>query len=106
MIKFKRGDVVIVDLGMVAKSRPGVVVSIARPDSQRNMSIIVPISTEIRNGETEIPLGKVPWLRQESVIQLLWIRGVDNAKIEHNITTLNPDIFRKVEDGLARILGL
>jgi len=41
MTSFSRGDVVVVDLGMTAKVRPCVVVSIKSPDRQRNMSVVV-----------------------------------------------------------------
>jgi mRNA interferase MazF len=54
MTSFSRGDVVAVDLGMAAKVRPCVVVSIGKPDSQRNMCVVVPMTTEIRGGECEI----------------------------------------------------
>ena len=58
MTGFNRGDVVLVDLGMSAKVRPCVVISIGSPDSQRNMSVVVPMTTEIRGGECEIPFPK------------------------------------------------
>ena len=51
MTNFNRGDVVVVDLGMAAKTRPCVVVSVGQPDRQRNMSVVVPMTTEIRGGE-------------------------------------------------------
>jgi PemK-like, MazF-like toxin of type II toxin-antitoxin system len=66
MASFERGDVVIVDLGMTAKVRPCVVISVSKPDSQRNMSVVVPMTTEIRGGECEIPFPKPAWLRQEA----------------------------------------
>ena len=46
MTKFERGDVVIVDLGMQAKTRPCVVVSVRQPDQERNMSVVVPMSRQ------------------------------------------------------------
>jgi mRNA interferase MazF len=79
MTDFNRGDVVIVDLGLAAKIRPCVVVSISQPDHQRNMSVVVPMTTEIRGGECEIRFAKPPWLRQESVLNVLGIAGVDNS---------------------------
>jgi mRNA-degrading endonuclease toxin of MazEF toxin-antitoxin module len=48
MTSFDRSDVVTVDLGAVAKVRPCVVVSILKADSQRNMSVVVPMTTEVR----------------------------------------------------------
>ena len=58
MTSFSRGDVVVVDLGMTAKVRPCVVVSVGQPDRQRNMSVVVPMTTEIRGGECEIGFPK------------------------------------------------
>ena len=55
MPSFERGDVVIVDLGMTAKVRPCVVVSVNQPDRQRNMSVVVPMTTEIRTANVKSP---------------------------------------------------
>ena len=82
MTNYNRGDVVIVDLGMAAKVRPCVVVSVSKPDNNRNMAVVVPMTAEIRGGECEIRFPKPVWLRQESVVNVLGIAGVDNAKIE------------------------
>ena len=106
MTSFSRGDVVIVDLGMVAKVRPCVVVSISNPDSQRNMSVVVPMTTEVRGGAFEIPFPKPAWLRQESVVNLLGIAGVDNSKIERRIAAFPADKVLEIESGPKRLLGL
>ena len=45
MTSFERGDVVLVDLDAAAKVRPCLVVSVASPDRQRNMSVVVPMTT-------------------------------------------------------------
>jgi mRNA interferase MazF len=73
MVSFKRGDVVLVDLGMTAKVRPCVVVSVSNPDRERNMSVVVPMTTEIRGGPCEIRFPKPSWLRQESVVNVIGI---------------------------------
>src|SRR5260370_3408475 len=91
MTGFKRGDVVLVDLGMQAKVRPCVVVSIPNPDRQRNMSVVVPMTTEVRNGECEVSFPKPAWLKQPSVINLLGIAGVDNSKIERRLAAFPAD---------------
>jgi mRNA interferase MazF len=106
MTGFKRGDVVLVDLGMAAKVRPCVVVSIGNPDSQRNMSVVVPMTTEIRGGECEIRFPKPAWLRQESVVNVLGIAGVDNAKIQRRISAFPADKMPEIESVLKRLLGL
>ncbi len=106
MTKFSRGDVVAVDLGMAAKVRPCVIVSISKPDSQRNMSVVVPMTTEIRGGECEIHFPKPAWLRQESVVNVLGIAGIDNAKIERRISTFPADKMLEIESVLKRLLGI
>ncbi len=106
MTSFSRGDVVVVDLGMSAKVRPCVVVSIGKPDSQRNMSVVVPMTTEIRGGECEVRFPKPPWLRQESAVNVLGIAGVDNSKIERRISTFPAGKMLEIESALKRLFGL
>ena len=106
MPSFERGDVVIVDLGMTAKARPCVVVSVGQPDRQRNMSVVVPMTTEIRGGECEIRFPKPAWLRQESVVNVLGIAGVDNAKIERRISAFPADKMAAIDSVLKQLLGL
>lgn len=106
MTKFSRGDMVIVDLGIAAKVRPCVVVSVGAPDSQRNMAVVVPMPTEIRGGECEVRFPKPAWLRQESVVNALGIAGVDNAKIERRLAAFPADRFAELEAVLKRLLGL
>jgi mRNA interferase MazF len=106
MISFKRGDVVTVDLGVAAKVRPCVVVSIPKADQHRNMSVVVPMTTEARGGECEVAFPKPPWLKQTSVVNVLGIAGVDNARILRRIAPFSTEAMRQVETVLRRLLGL
>lgn len=106
MTNFSRGNVVIVDLGMAAKVRPCVVVSTSNPDHERNMSVVVPLTTEIRGGECEICFPKPVWLRQESVVNVLGIAGVENTRIERRIPSFPAGKMLEIEAVLKRLLGL
>jgi mRNA interferase MazF len=106
MTGFKRGDVVLVDLGYVAKVRPCVVISIPNADGQRNMSVVAPLTTEIRGGECEVPFPKPKWLAEESVVNLIGLVGVDNAKIGRLIGPLPKDSLDAIDDVLLRLFGL
>lgn len=106
MASFKRGDVVLVDLGMMAKVRPAVVVSISNPDKHRNMSVVVPMTTEIRGGECEISFPKPPWLKQECVVNVLGVAGVDDAKIERRLAAFPTGKMSEIESALRRMLAL
>jgi mRNA interferase MazF len=106
MTSFKRGDVVLVDLGYVAKVRPCVVISIPEADSRRNMSVVAPLTTEIRGGECEIPFPKPRWLAEESVVNLIGLVGVDDAKIGRMLGPLPTDSLDAIEEALMRLFGL
>jgi mRNA interferase MazF len=106
MTNLKRGDIVLADLGYVAKVRPCVVVSIPHVDSRRNMSVIAPLTTQPRGGECEVPFPKPPWMNEQAVINLIGILGIDNAKILRFLGRMQAPTMDKVDDGLARMLGL
>jgi mRNA interferase MazF len=106
MVNFKRGDVVLVDLGYAAKARPRAVISIPKADSQRNMSVVAPLTTEIRGGECEVPFPKPRWLAEESVINLVGLVGVDNAKIERMLGPLPTNSLSAIDEALVRLFGL
>lgn len=106
MTSFDRGDVVIVDLGMAAKVRPCVVVSANSPGRPRNMSVVLPMTTEVRGGDFEIAFTKPAWLRQASVINLLGIADVDNSRVERRVAAFPADKMQEIESKLRRLLGL
>ena len=91
---------------MAAKIRPAVVVSIPRADSRRNMSVVVPLTTEMRGGETEIAFPKPRWLLDPCAMNLIGIGGVDNAKIVRLLGRMPAATMDAVSEGLVRMLGL
>ena len=64
------------------------------------------MTTEIRGGECEIHFPKPPWLRQQSVVNVLGIAGVDNSKIERRIAAFPADKMAELESVMKRLLGL
>ena len=62
MINPKPGEVYWVDLGLSAKQRPLLVVSREDPDSERALVVCVPLTTQIRGGQYEVPIPRVRWL--------------------------------------------
>ena len=53
------------------------------------------MTTEIRGGECEVTFPKPPWLRQESVVNVLGIAGVDHARVVQRIAPFPKDSFPK-----------
>jgi mRNA interferase MazF len=96
MTAYNRGDVVL----------PAVVISVPEPDSQRNMAVVVPLTTEMRGGECEVSFPKPPWLRQESVVNVLGIAGVDKARIQRRLSSFPKEKLAEIESTLRRMLGL
>jgi mRNA interferase MazF len=101
----KNGDVVMANLGFVAKVRPCVVLA-HQPDSQRNLAIVAPLTTEIRGGEAEIGFPKPAWLQQTCVLNLAGLLGIEHARIERRLGPFPPDKFQKAKQVLAKILEL
>jgi mRNA-degrading endonuclease toxin of MazEF toxin-antitoxin module len=91
---------------MAAKARPCVILSISKADSQRNMSVIAPLTSQPRGGECEVPFTKPPWLFDVSVINLIGLGGVDNAKLGRFIGRMKPETMEAVSKSLVRMLGL
>ncbi len=81
-------------------------ISISRPAPQRNMTVVVPMTTEIRGGDCEVSFQKPAWLRQESVVNVLGIAGVGNAKIERRLAAFPADKMPEIEAALKRLLAL
>ena len=61
MFNASRGEVWLVDLGLAAKARPAVVLSIPFLDNERALYAIVPHTTARRGGRFEVVFD-VPWL--------------------------------------------
>ena len=106
MTSFKRGDIVIVDLGFAAKVRPCVVLSGTQPDRTRSLCVVVPLTREIRGGECEVRFPKPVWLREASVINVLGIAGVDRARVQRRLGALPPDRLDAVLETLCRVVGV
>jgi mRNA-degrading endonuclease toxin of MazEF toxin-antitoxin module len=70
------------------------------------MSIVVPLTTEIRGGECEVTFPKPPWLRQESVANVLGIAGIDNARITSRLGTFPIEALSRVYDTIRKALAM
>lgn len=53
------GEIHLVDLGMVGKVRPAIVVSREDPAAPRALAICVPVTTQNRDSRYEVSLGKL-----------------------------------------------
>ncbi|MBS1827327.1 MAG: type II toxin-antitoxin system PemK/MazF family toxin [Acidobacteria bacterium] len=100
----RRGEVWLFDLGMTAKTRPVLVVSVEYGDADRAIVTVVPHTTEIRHSPFEIPV-KAPFLRPGAFL----VQGVSTYPKAWAIRKLGalPSIqMESVMDALAKWLGI
>ncbi len=62
MLNANRGEVWLVDLGMAAKARPALLLSVSFLDSERALYAVIPHTTATRGGRFEVVVN-VPWLK-------------------------------------------
>jgi mRNA interferase MazF len=101
----KNGDIVLVDLGMAAKVRPCLVIS-ATPDTQRTVSIVAPLTSEVRGGESEVAFPKPPWLAKPCVVNLSGFGSVERHRIQRRLGQFPADRFVEVRKTLVKMLDL
>lgn len=105
MVKPTRGDCWIIDLGMVAKVRPCLVLSIrADDDCDRSLMTIVPHTTSTRGSRFEV-VTNVRFLK-EGAFDAQQIVSVPTVKLVKRIGTLPSEQLTNVEAAVCRWLGL
>lgn len=100
----KRGEVWLVDLGFVAKTRPCLVLSIPVEDSDRALSTLIPHTTSARGSRFEVSI-KVKYLR-EGAFDTQSLVTVPNAKLIRKLGELSEDQMADIEDAVYLWLGL
>jgi mRNA interferase MazF len=100
----RRGEVWLVDLGMAAKVRPAVVVSVPAADTDRALVTIVPHTTSPRESRFEATVP-VPFLKV-GVFDAQNIVTIPHAKLVRHLGTLGKAQFGIVERAMCLWLGL
>lgn len=100
----KRGEVWLVDLGYVAKTRPCLVISIPAQDEDRALVTLVPHTTSPRGSRFEVNV-EVKFLRS-GVFDTQSIVTIPHAKLIRKLGALSPGQLTTVEDALRLWLGL
>jgi mRNA interferase MazF len=102
--KIARGEVWIVDLGMVAKIRSCLVLSIPSDDeNDRVLTTIVPHTTSTRQSRFEI-IVRTPFLK-EGAFDTQNILTIPSVKLVRRLGTLNADQLSDVEHSVKHWLG-
>jgi mRNA interferase MazF len=83
----KRGEVWLVDLGMVAKARPAAIMNIPFADDERALFAILPHTTATRGGRFEVVID-VPWL-ERGAFDIQGLRHIPGSVFIRKLGTLS-----------------
>ena len=100
----QRGEVWLVDLGMAAKVRPALVLSVPADDRDRALVTLVPHTTSPRESRFEVSVS-VSFLRQ-GVFDAQSLVTIPHAKLVRRLGRLSPTQLATVERAVCLWLGL
>jgi mRNA interferase MazF len=101
---YNRGEVWLVDLGMVAKTRPCLVMSVATDPQDRVLVTLIPHTTSVQGTRFEVDVP-APFL-QPGVFDAQQVVTVAQVKLLRFLGDLQPDELALIEDAVRRWLGL
>jgi len=99
-----RGEVWLVDLGLAAKVRPALVLSVPAGDADRALVTLVGHTTSVRGSRFEIAVP-VPFLR-EGAFDAQSLVTIPHVKLIRRLGRLHPIQLAQVEQGVRAWLGL
>ena len=100
------GEVWFIDLGMVAKRRRALVLA-AQTDARLALASVVLITTKFENTPYEVTLPRVPWLREQSYINVQSIQPVKFTEFVRKAPgKFDARVMSEVEAALKRWLKL
>ena len=99
----QRGEVWIVDLGMVAKVRPALVMSVPALDQDRSLVTLVPHTTSTRGSRFEVAI--IVRFLKEGAFDCQNPVTVPIVKLQRCLGSLAPEELAQVEAGLKSWLG-
>ena len=100
-----RGEVWLVDLGYVAKTRPCLVLSVPAEDIDRALATLVPHTTSVRGSRFEVKI-KVRFLFKDGAFDTQNLITIPHAKLIRKLEMLPPTEFVLVEDAVRLWLSL
>jgi len=100
------GEIRLADLGLVAKTRPVVIVSREDPDPPRALVLYVALTTQRRNSPYEVPLPRLPFLDRESVANVQGLGSLPTVRLERKIGKLSAEIMDRLKSALVFALDL
>lgn len=102
----KPGEVWFADLDMAEKSRPVLVLAAPREQDARALTLVAPLTSQIRGMRGEVDLGKPRWLPKHSAVNVQGLASFDHRKLSRRMGELPPAQMVKVKAALRDLLDL
>ena len=100
------GEIHLVDLGMVGKVRPAVIVSRGDTDAPRSIALCVPVTSRNRGSRYEVALGKLKFLDKESWANVQGLTSLEHAKLLRRLGRVTPAQLDEIKRALRFALDL
>lgn len=104
MPKAKRGEIWIADLGMVAKVRPVLVLSVAYQDDERAVVTCVLRTTSVRG--TRFEVRHEPHGMPVGAFDAQGVTTIPDVKLERRLGSIDPKTLSEVEQAVRSWLAL
>jgi mRNA interferase MazF len=94
-----------VDLGLAAKVRPCLVISVPLEEADRSLVTVIPHTTSLRQSRFEITAASPRFLKH-GAFDVQGIVTVPTVRLMNRLGVLSTDQIRVVEQGICRWLGI
>ncbi len=105
-IEPKPGEVWFAELGMVEKSRPVLVLAFPDHEDARALTVVAPLTSQIRGMRGEVDLGKPRWLPKHSAVNVQGLASFDQRKLNRRLGELTRAQMDAVKAALKDLLAL
>ncbi len=99
-----RGEIYMVDLGLAAKVRPCLVLSVPLEESDRSLVTLIPHTTSLRQSRFEVAAS--PRFLRPGAFDAQGIVTVPTIRLMNRLGTLSAEQIRAVEKGVCLWLGI
>ncbi len=100
------GEIWLADLGLLAKSRPVIVVSRYDSDPPRCLALYVPLTSQNRKSSYEIELPNLSFLHQKSIANVQGLGSLPFTRLERKIGVVPHKVMKQVKEALLFVLDL
>ena len=91
---------------MAEKNRPVLVLAFPKDADARSLTIVAPLTSQIRAMRGEVDIGKPRWLPKHSAVNVQGLASFDHNKLTRRMGVLGNAEMDKVKESLRDLLDL